>query len=114
MHISAIVAFGVVSTAGFSSAALADTCSYSNFYTASPCPSLDPDYNNNTLPGLGWYCCWEDGPYEAPSALPVSAWVFFDKDGYVEKKCTTSGSCKCATDLPGGISASRCYASTGS
>ena len=49
-----------------------ETCLQRNFLSASLCSNIDPSYNNETLPGLGWNCCWYQGPFLPPPALPVS------------------------------------------
>ncbi|XXG96069.1 hypothetical protein Hte_002346 [Hypoxylon texense] len=50
-------------------------------------------YTNVTLPTEGWYCCWQQGPYAPPPAVPVSAWLTFAEDGSVANRCLGSGDC---------------------
>ncbi|KAI8964618.1 hypothetical protein F5Y11DRAFT_315490 [Daldinia sp. FL1419] len=79
-----------------------DLCLQRKFLSANLCSEIDPTYTNETLPGLGWYCCWHQGPFAPPPALPVSAWLTFAEDGSVANRCLASGSCK--EGLPDGRS----------
>ncbi|KAI0106864.1 hypothetical protein F4814DRAFT_429252 [Daldinia grandis] len=49
-----------------------DLCLQRKFLSANLCSEIDATYTNATLPGLGWYCCWYQGPFVPPPALPVS------------------------------------------
>ncbi|KAI5928777.1 hypothetical protein F4810DRAFT_705709 [Camillea tinctor] len=71
-----------------------DTCLQRNFLSASLCSDIDSSYNNATLPALGWRCCWYQGPFAPPPALPVSAWYLPGEDNTVANRCLTSGTCK--------------------
>ncbi|KAI1501244.1 hypothetical protein F5X99DRAFT_383263 [Biscogniauxia marginata] len=71
----------------------ANTCLQNKFLSALSCSDIDAAYNNETLPSFGWYCCWYQGPFTAPPALPVSAWVLVGENNTVADRCLTSGSC---------------------
>ncbi|KAI1459878.1 hypothetical protein F4805DRAFT_419022 [Annulohypoxylon moriforme] len=79
-----------------------DLCLQNKFLSASLCSDIDASYTNVTLPGLGWYCCWFQGPFAPPPALPVSAWLTFAEDGSVANRCLAQGTCK--EGLPNGQS----------
>ncbi|KAI2604139.1 uncharacterized protein GGS25DRAFT_534612 [Hypoxylon fragiforme] len=79
-----------------------DLCLQRKFLTAERCEDIDPAYTNATLPSAGWYCCWQQGPFTPPPALPVSAWLTFAEDGSVATRCLTSGAC--TAGLPNGQS----------
>ncbi|KAI1463121.1 uncharacterized protein F4812DRAFT_447723 [Daldinia caldariorum] len=49
-----------------------DLCLQRKFLTADLCSDIDSTYTNETLAGFGWYCCWYQGPFAPPPALPVS------------------------------------------
>ncbi|KAI1401739.1 hypothetical protein F4819DRAFT_457070 [Hypoxylon fuscum] len=79
-----------------------DLCLQRKFLSALQCDDIDPTYSNETLPALGWYCCWHQGPFAPPPAGPVSAWLTFAEDGTVANRCLTGGLCE--TGLPNGQS----------
>ncbi|KAI1372318.1 hypothetical protein F4677DRAFT_449440 [Hypoxylon crocopeplum] len=79
-----------------------DLCLQRKFLSASLCLDIDPTYTNETLPSIGWYCCWYQGPFAPPPALPVSAWLTFAEDGSVANRCLGRGTC--TYGLPGGAS----------
>ncbi|KAI0007127.1 hypothetical protein F4779DRAFT_593440 [Xylariaceae sp. FL0662B] len=79
-----------------------DLCLQRKFLSAELCTDIDPSYSNETLPTLGWYCCWYQGPFAPPPATPVSAWLTFDDDGNVANRCLGSGTCEAG--LPDGKS----------
>ncbi|KAI0603265.1 hypothetical protein F4775DRAFT_587782 [Biscogniauxia sp. FL1348] len=70
-----------------------ETCLQRNFLSAGQCSDIDPSYNNETLPAAGWLCCWYQGPFLPPPALPVSAWFLIGDDNTVANRCLTSGTC---------------------
>ncbi|OTA94983.1 hypothetical protein M434DRAFT_394195 [Hypoxylon sp. CO27-5] len=108
MRISTTAALAAIIASAFSSPAPqadppeTDLCLQRKFLSASLCSDIDPTYNNETLPGLGWYCCWYQGPFLPPPALPTSAWLTFAEDGSVANRCLTSGTC--VAGLPDGRS----------
>ncbi|KAI1414160.1 hypothetical protein F5Y13DRAFT_198078 [Hypoxylon sp. FL1857] len=108
MHVSIIATLTTIIASVFSTPAPqadppeTDLCLQRKFLTADLCSDIDPTYSNETLPGLGWYCCWYQGPFTPPPALPVSAWLTFAEDGSVANRCLASGTCK--TGLPDGRS----------
>ncbi|KAI1105749.1 hypothetical protein F4804DRAFT_303426 [Jackrogersella minutella] len=71
-----------------------DLCLQNKFLSAQLCSEIDPSYTNVTLPAAGWYCCWYQGPFLPPPALPTSAWLTFAADGSVANRCLGSGTCK--------------------
>ncbi|KAI5857362.1 hypothetical protein GGS23DRAFT_345734 [Durotheca rogersii] len=79
-----------------------DLCLQRKFLGAELCQDIDTSFSNETLPALGWYCCWYQGPFAPPPALPVSAWLTFAEDGSVANRCLTRGICK--EGLPDGRS----------
>ncbi|KAI0881335.1 uncharacterized protein GGS22DRAFT_197060 [Annulohypoxylon maeteangense] len=79
-----------------------DLCLQRKFLSASLCTDLDTTYTNATLPSLGWYCCWYQGPFLPPPAQATSAWITFAADGSVANRCLTSGTC--TAGLPDGKS----------
>ncbi|OTB02673.1 hypothetical protein M426DRAFT_322435 [Hypoxylon sp. CI-4A] len=79
-----------------------DLCLQRKFLSAELCSDIDTSYTNETLPSLGWYCCWFQGPFAPPPALPVSAWLTFADDGSVANRCLGSGTC--TAGLPDGQS----------
>ncbi|KAI1080753.1 hypothetical protein F5B20DRAFT_93610 [Whalleya microplaca] len=79
-----------------------DLCLQRKFLSAGLCSDLDPSYTNETLPGVGYYCCWAQGPFAPPPATAVSAWLNFDENDNVANRCLTSGTC--TAGLPDGKS----------
>ncbi|KAI2622392.1 hypothetical protein GGR54DRAFT_598370 [Hypoxylon sp. NC1633] len=70
-----------------------DLCLQRKFLSALLCSNVDATYTNETLPAAGWYCCWFQGPFAPPPALPVSAWLTFADDGSVANRCLGRGTC---------------------
>ncbi|KAL7623603.1 hypothetical protein AAE478_005155 [Parahypoxylon ruwenzoriense] len=78
MRVSTIAAFAALISLGLSTPMPqddppeTDLCLQRKFLSALLCRDIDPTYNNVTLPDLGWYCCWYQGPFAPPPAQPVS------------------------------------------
>ncbi|KAI1207016.1 uncharacterized protein F4807DRAFT_436683 [Annulohypoxylon truncatum] len=108
MRVSNIAAFATFIASAFSIPAPQDgggeqdLCLQQKFLSALECSDLDPSYTNVTLPSAGWYCCWYQGPFLPPPALPVSAWLTFSENGTVANRCLAPGTCK--EGLPNGLS----------
>ncbi|KAI1393005.1 uncharacterized protein F4822DRAFT_148034 [Hypoxylon trugodes] len=102
VSLAAIVALALSTPTPQSDPPETDLCLQRKFLTADLCSDIDATYTNETLPGLGWYCCWFQGPFTPPPALPVSAWLTYAEDGSVANRCLASGTC--TTGLPNGDS----------
>ncbi|KAI1334527.1 hypothetical protein F5Y15DRAFT_420768 [Xylariaceae sp. FL0016] len=77
-----------------------DLCLQRKFLSSLLCEDIDPSYNNDTLPALGWFCCWHQGPFLPPPAEATSAWLVFGDDGEVANRCLTGGTCVEYYNLP--------------
>ncbi|KAH8600795.1 hypothetical protein B0O99DRAFT_589683 [Bisporella sp. PMI_857] len=77
-----------------------DICLQRNFLSAPLCADVNPAYTNETLPAFGWYCCWYQGPFAPPPAVPTSAWLTFDENGAVANRCLGRGTCVVYSELP--------------
>ncbi|KAI4862536.1 hypothetical protein F4820DRAFT_430106 [Hypoxylon rubiginosum] len=99
MRVPTLMTLAAVAAVGFSSPTPQadppeqDLCLQRKFLSALLCEDIDAAYSNVTLPSLGWYCCWAQGPFAPPPALPVSAWLTFAEDGSVANRCLARGSC---------------------
>ncbi|KAI6084884.1 hypothetical protein F4821DRAFT_163310 [Hypoxylon rubiginosum] len=99
MRIPTLITLAAVATIGSSSPmpqgdpGEVDLCLQRKFLSALLCSDIDTTYTNVTLPSAGWYCCWYQGPFAPPPALPTSAWLTFAEDGSVANRCLTSGTC---------------------
>ncbi|KAI0893616.1 hypothetical protein F4806DRAFT_144679 [Annulohypoxylon nitens] len=102
MRVSTVTAFATFVASALSAPAETDLCLQNKFLSASLCTDIDASYTNVTLPSLGWYCCWFQGPFAPPPALPVSAWLTFAEDGSVANRCLAQGTC--TEGLPNGQS----------
>ena len=49
-----------------------DYCLQRVFLSAPNCDAVNSTYTNATLPDAGYYCCWAQGPFAPPPAVPVS------------------------------------------
>ncbi len=70
--LAAIVALGYSTPTPQDDPPETELCLQRKFLSAELCSNIDPTYNNETLPGDNWYCCWYQGPFTPPPALPVS------------------------------------------
>lgn len=70
--LTALVTLGYSTPAPQADPPETDLCLQRKFLSALRCEDLDPTYTNVTLPDQGWYCCWYQGPFLPPPALPVS------------------------------------------
>ena len=70
--LAAIVALGYSSPTPQDDPPETDLCLQRKFLSALLCEDIDATYTNETLPSLGWYCGWYQGPFLPPPAVPVS------------------------------------------